>query len=126
VILRPLLLAIVISGIPAAVGLDTVGAQMPATSADAGQVERGRRLFAEIGCYQCHGREGQGSTQTGGSRIGPPVGRQPAFVAYIRRPTRSMPPYTEKVVSDSELGAIYAFLETKTVRPVREIPLLQR
>ena len=36
----------------------------------AGNAENGKRIFNKIGCYQCHGREGQGSVMTG-PRIAP-------------------------------------------------------
>ena len=34
--------------------------------------KNGERLYVSFGCYECHGYQGQGSVQTGGSRIGPP------------------------------------------------------
>jgi mono/diheme cytochrome c family protein len=71
---------------------------------------KGQQLFMSYGCYECHGNEGQGSTQTAGSRIGPIEIPFAPFVAYIRQPTAQMPPYTAKAVSDADLADIYAFL----------------
>jgi hypothetical protein len=34
--------------------------------------ENGRRFYRAFGCYECHGRHGQSSVQTGGTRLGPP------------------------------------------------------
>ncbi len=86
--------------------------------------QNGKRLYLNYGCYQCHGREGQGSTATG-PRIGPDPLPFPAFTEYIRRPTGEMPPYTSKVVSDSDLAKIYAFLQSlPRPRAVKSIPLL--
>jgi mono/diheme cytochrome c family protein len=43
----------------------------------------------------------------------------------VRKPANQMPPYTEKVVSDSDLADIHAFLRSlPQPRPAREIPLL--
>ena len=45
-----------------------------AASAFAQDAENGKRLFTRNGCYQCHGREAQGSSATGdqeGEQAGP-------------------------------------------------------
>lgn len=86
--------------------------------------KKGKRLYMSYGCYQCHGREGQGSAATG-PRLGPkPIPLQ-AFVRYVRRPAGQMPPYTANVVSDAELTDVYAFLESLPQPPaVKSIPLL--
>ena len=77
-----------------------------------GNAEEGRQLFVRKGCYQCHGREGQGSPTTG-PRLGPEPLPLAAFVRLVRTPRAQMPPYTEKVLPDSELADIRAFLETR-------------
>jgi len=89
----------------------TSGAAPKADSAPAGNAQSGRRLYTNYGCYQCHGREGQGSSITG-PRIGPSPISFPALIRYVRQPTGQMPPYTSKVVSDSELADMYAFLQS--------------
>ena len=61
------------------------------------------------GCYQCHGREAQGSSSTG-PRLGPRPIAFAAFSRYVRRPTGQMPPYTAKVVSDTDMANIYAYV----------------
>ena len=90
---------------------------------EGGNAENGKRLFAEEGCYQCHGYAGQG----GGA--GPRIAPRPANsgIQYIRRPTGVMPPYTTKVLSDSALADIRAYLGTiQSPRPVKDIPLLNQ
>ena len=77
-----------------------------------GNAEAGRQLFVAKGCYQCHGREGQGSPTTG-PRLGPNPLPLAAFVRLVRTPRAQMPPYTEKIVSDSELADMRAFLEAR-------------
>ncbi len=89
-----------------------------------GDAEHGRKLFENYGCYQCHGREAQGGLGTG-PRLGPKPIAFAAVQKYIRQPTGQMPPYTAKVVSDKDLGDIYAFLQSrKAPPPVKDIPLL--
>jgi hypothetical protein len=49
------------------------------------------------------------------------------FSIYVRRPANQMPPYTEKVVSDTDLAHVYAFLQSRLAPPlVESIPLLQK
>jgi mono/diheme cytochrome c family protein len=84
--------------------------------APSGNVEAGKRIFNKDGCYECHGREGQGSTM-GGPRIGPDPIPYESFAAYVRKPTREMPPYTDKVLTDKELADIYAFLQARAQPP---------
>jgi ubiquinol-cytochrome c reductase cytochrome c subunit len=81
-------------------------------SAPAGNAEAGRQLFVRKGCYQCHGREGQGAPITG-PRLGPNPLALAAFVRAVRSPRAQMPPYTEKLVSDAELAEIRAFLDSR-------------
>ena len=69
----------------------------------------GKRLYVAYGCYQCHGREAQGSSATG-PRLGPGPIAFDAFARYVRQPSGQMPPYTTKVVSDRELGDIYEWV----------------
>ena len=88
-----------------------------------GNAENGKRLFAEMGCYECHGYAGQG----GGA--GPRIAPRPATagIQYVRRPTGVMPPYTTKVLPDQALADIRAYLGTiEAPRPVKSIPLLNQ
>ena len=101
-------------------------AQVPGGSAPAGNAQKGRKLFADYGCYQCHGREAQGGLGTG-PRLGPKPIAFSAVQRYIRQPTGQMPPYTAKVVSDGDLADIYAFLQSVKPPPaVKDIPLLNK
>jgi mono/diheme cytochrome c family protein len=89
-----------------------------------GNAENGKRLFTSSGCYECHGREAQGSRYSG-PRLGPDPISLPAFRAYIRAPKGQMPPYTGKVLTDAELADIHAFLESLPEPPAaKTIPLL--
>lgn len=87
----------------------------------------GEHLYTAFGCYECHGYQGQGSVQTGGSRIGPPQIPYSGFVAYIRQPAGEMPPYTSKALSDAQLADIYVFLQSRPqAAPSKSIPQLNQ
>jgi mono/diheme cytochrome c family protein len=93
----------------------------------AANTKNGQRLFTNYGCYECHGSQGQGATQTGGSRLGPPQIPLSAFVSYVREPTGQMPPYTMKTVSNEELADMYAFLQSLPQPPPSKTnPLLNQ
>ena len=91
----------------------------------AGNAENGKRIFNKNGCYECHGREGQGSSMTG-PRIAPDPIPFDVLARYVRKPTGEMPPYTAKVVSDQELADIYAFLQSRPHPPAaKNVPGLK-
>jgi ubiquinol-cytochrome c reductase cytochrome c subunit len=81
-------------------------------SASPGKAEAGRQLFVRKGCYQCHGRDGQGAPITG-PRLGPNPLALAAFVRAVRNPRAQMPPYTDTIVSDAELADIRTFLDSR-------------
>jgi mono/diheme cytochrome c family protein len=87
----------------------------------------GQNLYITDGCYECHGYQGQGATQTGGARLGPPQIPLSGFISYVREPSGQMPPYTSKVISDQELAHIYSFLQSvPKPPPSKTIPLLNQ
>ena len=92
------------------------------TLLSAADADNGKKLYATIGCYECHGRVGQG----GGA--GPKLAPRPipleALVAYVRHPSGAMPPYTSKLVTDEQLADIHAYLAT-IPPPAKDIPLLK-
>jgi ubiquinol-cytochrome c reductase cytochrome c subunit len=94
-----------------------------AQAAPAGNAEAGKKLYESYGCYQCHGREAQGSSATG-PRLGPKPIAFSAFNRYVRRPTGQMPPYTSKVVSDEDMADIYAFVQARPAS-AQAVPLLR-
>ena len=101
--------------------------QSGADATPAGNALNGKKIFVSDGCYECHGREGQGATQTGAARIGPPQLSYESFLRYVRQPANQMPPYTSKAVPDQDLTDIYAFLKTIPLPPKgKDIPLLNK
>jgi ubiquinol-cytochrome c reductase cytochrome c subunit len=109
----------------AVIGLVDVKAQETQPAPPAGNAKSGQTLFIKVGCYQCHGNEGQGGA------AGPRIGRSPMlafrnFVEYVRAPRGEMPPYTDKVIADKDLEDIYAYLASLPPPPALEsIPLLK-
>ena len=106
-----------------AVAAEAQAPDRPAAGAPAGNADEGKKLFVAVGCYQCHGHEGQGSSATG-PRLGPRPIAYAAFSRYVRQPSNQMPPYTAKVVSDADLANIYAFVRSRP-EPPKEIQLLK-
>jgi mono/diheme cytochrome c family protein len=89
-------------------------AAAPAASAAAlapGSATNGQKLFMAYGCFECHGRLGQGAAATG-PRLAPHPIAITAVLKELRHPANEMPPYTEKVVPDSEVADIYAYLQS--------------
>jgi len=107
------------------IGVANAPAQQPASSAPAGNAKAGQALFMKIGCYECHGNEGQGGA------AGPRIGRSPMlafrnFITYIRAPRGEMPPYSAKVIPEKDVADIYAYLASLPPAPaVESIPLLK-
>jgi len=91
-------------------GLFAAGGAFAQTDAPKGDAAAGKQLFAEKGCYSCHGFVGQGSSV--GPRLTPPAA-YPAFVAQLRTPRLIMPPYVESLVSDQQTADIYAYLASQ-------------
>jgi mono/diheme cytochrome c family protein len=126
-IILPAIGAIVLLAAPAprAQGAPQQGEKSEAAAA--GNADSGKKIFTKDGCYECHGREGQGAAQGAGPRIGPLQLPFDAFTKYVHQPTGQMPPYTRKVISDQELADIYAYLQSRPKpTPSKDIPLLNQ
>jgi mono/diheme cytochrome c family protein len=116
--------AILIASVAFAAATLTVRAQTP--EAPQGNAEKGKKLFVERACWQCHGLAAQGGG-IAGPRLAGRVPPWPVFARYVRRPTEEMLPYTEKVLPDTELADIYAWLKAIPPPPaVSSIPQLNR
>src|SRR5215510_12450540 len=89
----------------------------------AGNADNGKKLYAQYGCYQCHGYAAQGGV---GPRLAPRPLAFGAFSKYVRQPTGEMPPYTSKVLSETGLADVYSFLQSVPRPPEADnIPLLK-
>jgi mono/diheme cytochrome c family protein len=108
-------------------GIPVARAQQSSDAPPTGNAQNGKKLLISDGCYECHGREGQGAAQTGAARIGPPQLSFEGFQNYVRKPTNQMPPYTSKAVPDQDLADIYAYLKSIPMPPKgKDIPLLNK
>ena len=90
-----------------------------------GNAEKGKRQFTKLGCYTCHGCQGQGGIA--GAKLAPHPIAATALIAYVRHPAGTMPPFTQKVVSDDDLRDIHAYLASVPAPPpAKDIPLLNQ
>ena len=117
--------SLIIPTLAAALGfaVTALNAQQAASGGDA---KAGKDLFVKYTCYGCHGFSGQNGP---GFRLVPMKMTQANFTGLVRNPgapTR-MPPYSAKVITDAQLGDIWAYLKTlPDSPPAKEIPLLQQ
>jgi ubiquinol-cytochrome c reductase cytochrome c subunit len=77
----------------------------------AASASNGEKLYVAQGCYECHGTVGQGSSFSG-PRLASPVLPSAGFIKQLREPRVEMPPYTDKVLSDAQVGDIIAYLQS--------------
>lgn len=73
------------------------------------QVRQGQFLFYAIGCFQCHGVKGEGF-------VGPSIARTELsldrVMQQVYQPLGDMPVFSEKAVGQSDVAAIYAYLQS--------------
>ena len=94
-----------------------------AQAPSAGNAESGKKTFAGVGCYECHGYVARGGSA--GPRLAPRPIACAAFSKYLRSPTGQMPPYTSKVLPEKDLADLYAYLQSIPEPPaVKSIPQL--
>jgi len=91
-----------------------------------GDPAEGKRLFLRDGCYQCHG-----TTGAGGGIAGPKLAPNPVPLEVIKAKLRTasgrMPVYAPAVLTDAEIAAIAAYLQSiPSGTPAQNIPLLTR
>lgn len=91
------------------------GPSFAATAADA-DVQAGRALFMQKGCYECHGIFGQGSISTGPALAPHPLPLA-AMQAYVHAPTGQMPPFSAKILSNDDIARIHVYLDSIPANP---------
>jgi mono/diheme cytochrome c family protein len=94
----------------------------------AGDPVNGKRLYLADGCFECHGRAGQGGNfnyQTPAlAQIALPV---ESFIAFLREAPNDMPSFSEQVLPDKDAADIHAFLSSLPgPRPAKDISILNR
>jgi mono/diheme cytochrome c family protein len=106
-----------------ALSVGTAAAQQPPVPA--GNGDRGKTLYQEVGCYACHGLAGQGAQATGPRLLRTQLPFE-GFLLQLRHPSGQMPPYEAPVLPDQDAADIYAYVrQMPAPRPAKEIPLLK-
>jgi mono/diheme cytochrome c family protein len=93
-----------------------------------GDAAKGKRTYLAVGCFECHGRVGQGGAMNypapAIAKVEMPV---ESFVVFLRDAPNDMPAYTENVLSDGDAADIYAFLQSLSGRKsAKDFPLLSQ
>jgi mono/diheme cytochrome c family protein len=92
-------------------------------AASAADAAKGKQTYVRVGCFECHGRQGQGGVA--GLKLAPDPLPYDALVNFVRTSSGQMPPYSAKILSDDELGDIYAYLQSIPKPPdPKSIPAL--
>ena len=111
------------------VAMSVIGVCLSAVAAaqtqptSSGNVQAGKDLYLRYSCYACHGYDGHGGA---GARLVPMRMTTERFTAYVHNP-RQMPPYSAKLLSDAQLGDLWAYIKSLPVSPdAKDIPLLAR
>ena len=91
-----------------------------------GDAQKGKVAFTQHGCWQCHDFAGEGSVATSNGKV---IARTQlpldAFMSFVRTTNGQMPPYRAPVLSDADLGDIYAYLQSlPEPKAASDIPLL--
>ncbi|MCC8979576.1 c-type cytochrome [Bradyrhizobium acaciae] len=84
-----------------------------AEDAPAGDPVNGKRLYLADGCFECHGRAGQGGRfnylTPALAQIALPV---ESFIAFLREAPNDMPSFSAGVLSDKDAADIHAYLSS--------------
>ena len=113
--------------------LGTTGAQV-AFGPVTGDVEKGKQLYDDYGCYACHGYNGIGRKNLANDVSGV-MFNETVFLTHLRArsdqnpvfPNSGMPNYAEESLSDEGAKDIYAYIRTFKDEPpdVEDIPALK-
>jgi ubiquinol-cytochrome c reductase cytochrome c subunit len=105
--------------------LTITSASAQQASTPTANIEHGKTLYQETGCYQCHGLAGQGAPMTG-PRLSRTEFPFDGFLNQLRHPANQMPPYQAAVLSDQDAADIYGYLRQMPAPPdPNSIPLLK-
>jgi mono/diheme cytochrome c family protein len=93
-----------------------------------GDPVNGKRLYMVDGCFECHGRAGQGGRfnypTPALADIALPV---ESFISFLREAPNDMPSFSTDVLSDKDAADIHAFLSSLPgPKPPKDIPLLNQ
>jgi len=110
----------------AAVALGWAATGWAQDTAPPGDAGNGKRVYLADGCFECHGRVGQG-----GAFLGPAPGIAGTQLPYealkqqLRDPSNNMPAYAETVLPDKDVADIYAYLQSLPgPREAKDLPAM--
>jgi len=97
-------------------------------NAPSGDPVNGKRLYLADGCFECHGRAGQGGRfnypTPALAQIALPVD---SFIAFLREAPNDMPSFSAEVLSDKDAADIHAFLRSLPgPKSPKDFPLLNQ
>jgi mono/diheme cytochrome c family protein len=121
-------LAPIVAVVVLGVGLGSISAARAEDAPPAGDAVNGKRIYLADGCFECHGRAGQG----GQFNYATPALAQTAlpvesFIAFLREAPNDMPSFSADVLPDKDAADIHAFLQSLPgPRPAKDIPLLNQ
>lgn len=107
---KPIFLACTIAAASVATAAVLAAPPSLASIANTSGMQRGAALYVATGCASCHGYVGQGGMA--GPRLAGKESSPEAYIGQLRHPSDEMPPYTEKVMSDADIVAIYHYVMT--------------
>jgi mono/diheme cytochrome c family protein len=124
-LLSALLMAIVFAATALSFGLPRAAAD---DEVKTGDPVKGKRIYLAVGCFECHGRAGQGGRfnypTPALAQIELPV---ESFIAYLRAAPNDMPAFSADVLSDQDASDIHAYLRSLPGRkPAKDFPLLNQ
>lgn len=91
----------------------------------AASADKGKAAYMKYGCWGCHGMVGQGAVT--GPKLAPDPLPYEGFAAFVRTTNRTMPPYRESVLPETDLADIHAYLQSiPKARDAKTIPLLNQ
>jgi mono/diheme cytochrome c family protein len=95
-----------------AVGVALSAAPVRAQEAPKGDAASGKKIYLSVGCFECHGRSGQGGAfNKPAPRLAQTKLPFEGFQMQLRNPADDMPAYSEVVMSDQQIADIYAFVK---------------
>ena len=116
-------------GLSIAAGALLIAAALaPAWSQQAptGDAGNGKKVYLADGCFECHGRVGEGGAMNGPAPILAQT-KLPfeAFKEQLRNPVNDMPPYPDTILSDKDLTDMFAYLRSLPgPRAAKDVPII--
>jgi mono/diheme cytochrome c family protein len=93
--------------------LSEITAPAFAEDAPAGDAAAGKRIYMAVGCFECHGRVGQGGHfKAPVPSIAHTQLPYDAFAMQLRQPSQNMPTYAASILPDKDVADIFAYVQS--------------